>query len=219
LAIGGYQKAEDLPASIPVFPLDGALLLPGAALPLIIFEPRYIAMVDDAMSGRRLIGMVQTAPGAGAKPALSPIGCVGRITSYSETGDGRYLITLTGICRYRVVEELDCLTPYRQVRADFATFETDIAEVTSDKHPPRRPFMNALKHYLDKRGLSLDWKTAEHAPPDALVASLSMALPFDPAEKQALLEAPTLQDRYETLVALLEIDGAVEPDDDPPSLQ
>src|SRR5690242_20523836 len=115
MAIGGYQKAEDLPEVIPVFPLDGALLLPAAGLPLIIFEPRYIAMVDAAMSGGRLIGMIQTQPGLGEKPALAPIGCVGRITSYSETGDGRYLITLTGICRFRIAEELTCMTPYRQV--------------------------------------------------------------------------------------------------------
>ena len=219
MAIGGYQKAEDMPGSIPVFPLDGALLLPGSQLPLIIFEPRYIAMIDDAMSGRRVIGMIQTAPGPGEKPNLSPIGCAGRLTSYSETGDGRYLITLTGICRFRVTQELACLTPYRQVKADYAAFEDDIAHHAGKKNPPRRSFMGALRHYLDKRGLQLDWKTAEQAPADALVASLSMALPFDPAEKQALLEAPTLQDRYETLVALLEIDGAAEPDDDPPRLQ
>ncbi len=227
MTAGGYQRAEDLPGVIPVFPLNGVLLLPGAELPLNIFEPRYLNMIDDAMGGERLIGMIQTGamePTQFPKPGtLAQIGCVGRITSYSETGDGRYLITLTGICRFKVAEELKALKPYREVRADFATFENDLVEDAGS--PPevsrtdKRVFFEALRRYLYRRGLALDWQTAEAAPADALVGSLSMALPFDPAEKQALLEAPTPRDRYEALLALLAIDAEESPDDGPPSVQ
>ena len=220
MTVAGYQKLEDLPALIPVFPLDGALLLPGAGLPLNIFEPRYLNMIDDAMAGHRIIGMIQTVPGGSQeKPALTTIGCAGRVTSYAETGDGRYIITLTGVCRFRIAEEAPALTPYRQVRADFAPFAADLTEDHGFGEPTDAAFLTALKIYLERRGLSLDWKIAEQAPPDALVTSLSMGLPFDPAEKQALLEAPTMQDRFEALKALLHIDGAAEPGDGPGSLQ
>jgi Lon protease-like protein len=220
MIVAGYQKLEDLPALLPVFPLDGALLLPGGGLPLNIFEPRYLNMIDDAMAGHRLIGMIQTVPGGSQeKPALTTIGCAGRVTSYAETGDGRYIITLTGVCRFRIAEEPEANTPYRLVRADFAPFAADLAEDEGSGEPADAVFLNALRVYLERRGLSLDWKIAEQAPPDALVTSLSMGLPFDPAEKQALLEAPTLQDRFEALKALLQIDGAAEPSDGPGSLQ
>ena len=220
MSLPGYQSVEDLPRVIPVFPLDGALLLPGAGLPLNIFEPRYLNMIDDAMSGERIIGMIQTVPGGSAeKPTLSAIGCAGRVTSYAETPDGRYIITLTGLCRFRIAEEADALTPYRQVRADFAPFEADLHDVVREHDPPNEAFLAALRVYLDKRGLDLDWRIAELAPPDALVTSLAMGLPFDPNEKQALLEAPTAADRFEALFALLQIDGAAEPDDGPGLLQ
>ena len=220
MAIGGYATAADLPQVIPVFPLDGAILLPHGALPLNVFEPRYLNMVDDAMAGDRLIGMVQTAPGGNpAHPNLARIGCAGRITSYSETPDGRYLITLTGLCRFRVGTELPVQTPYRQVRADFAAFADDLHVEAETEETGRAAVLAALKAYLERRGLAVDWRMAEDAPIEALVNSLSMALPFDLAEKQALLEAPTLGGRRTALVALMQIDAAQADDDLPPSMQ
>ncbi|KSB89616.1 peptidase S16 [Caulobacter vibrioides] len=216
---GVYRKTLDLPLVIPVFPLDGVLLLPGGQLPLNIFEPRYLNMLDDAMSGERMIGMVQTRPGGDAtRPALAPIGCAGRVTSFAETSDGRYLITLTGVARFRLGEELPARTPYRQVRADFAPYDLDLREDQQEAVGDSAPLLNALRRYLDHRGLAIDWSEAQAAPSDALINSLAMALPFDPLEKQALLEARTLADRRSTLVALLEIDAAQD-DDEPPSVQ
>ena len=215
----GYRKACDLPQVIPVFPLDGALLLPGGQLPLNIFEPRYLNMFDDVMAGERMIGMVQTRGGDDeARPMLAPVGCVGRVTSFAETSDGRYLVTLTGVCRFHTGEELPVLTPYRQVRARFATFEADLQEGVVPHAFERTPFLSALRRYLDHRGLDIDWESAEGAPADALINSLAMALPFEPGEKQLLLEALTLADRRDALIALLEIDAAMD-DDGPPSIQ
>jgi len=204
----GYRKAVDLPLAIPVFPLDGALLLPGGQLPLNIFEPRYLNMIDDAMAGDRLIGMVQTRGGERELPPLAPIGCVGRITSFAETSDGRYLITLTGLCRFEVGDELPVRTPYRQVRARFEPYEDDLNPDAPTPKLDRPRLLAALSRYLDHRGLGIEWQTAESAPLEALINSLSMGLPFDPAEKQALLEAATLEDRALALTALLEIDAA-----------
>jgi len=214
----GYRKAVDLPLAIPVFPLDGALLLPGGQLPLNIFEPRYLNMIDDAMAGDRLIGMVQTRGGERELPPLAPIGCVGRITSFAETSDGRYLITLTGLCRFEVGDELPVRTPYRQVRARFDRYEDDLNLDGPAPVLDRPRLLAALSRYLDHRGLGIEWETAESAPLEALINSLSMGLPFDPAEKQALLEAATLEDRAKALTALLEIDAAGG-DDDGASLQ
>jgi len=219
---GSYRRADDLPLVIPVFPLDGALLLPGGQLPLNIFEPRYLNMFDDAMSGERIIGMVQTRAGGDAeRPNLAPVGCAGRVTSFAETSDGRYLVTLTGVCRFRLGEELPGRSPYRQVRADFAAFEADLHEASphATTVDDATPLLAALRRYLDHRGLAIDWSSAEAAPSDALINSLAMALPFEPVEKQALLEAPTLADRRETLVALLEIDAALGDDEDPTTIQ
>lgn len=219
---GSYRRADDLPLVIPVFPLDGALLLPGGQLPLNIFEPRYLNMFDDAMSGERIIGMVQTRLGGDVeRPNLAPVGCAGRVTSFAETSDGRYLVTLTGVCRFRVGDELPARGPYRQVRADFAVFEDDLREGAPDSGASGDPssLLDALRRYLDHRGLAIDWSSAEAAPSDALINSLAMALPFEPVEKQALLEAPTLAERRETLVALLEIDAAAGDDEDPTMLQ
>ena len=218
---GSYRRADDLPLVIPVFPLDGALLLPGGQLPLNIFEPRYLNMFDDAMSGERIIGMVQTRPGGDPdRPNLAPVGCAGRVTSFAETSDGRYLVTLTGVCRFRVGDELPSRSPYRQVRVNFSTFEDDLREAPAHTATPGEasPLLDALRRYLDHRGLAIDWTSAEAAPSDALINSLAMALPFEPVEKQALLEAPTLADRRETLVALLEIDAAGD-DEEPTTLQ
>lgn len=216
--VTGYRKAIDLPQALPVFPLDGATLLPGGTLPLNIFEPRYLNMVDDVMAGDRLIGMVQTRGGDPDRPGLAAIGCVGKITSFAETPDGRYLITLTGVSRFEIGDELPVRTPYRQVRARFAPFEDDLREHETPPAIDRPRFLKALARYLDQRGLGIDWDTARQAPADALVNSLSMGLPFEPAEKQALLEAVTLADRAEALIALLEIDSAGG-DDEPHSLQ
>jgi Lon protease-like protein len=217
---GGYRSPNDLPTVIPVFPLDGAVLLPASALPLQIFEPRYLNMVDDAMAGHRLIGMVQTGPGGDrAKPGLAGVGCVGRITTYSETGDGKYLITLTGICRFRLSEELSAMTPYRQVRADFKAFEADLDSDGEDLEFERVPFLAALRRYLDVRGLGVDWEAVNEAPGSALINSLCMALPFDTGEKQALLEAASIEDRRTALCALLEIGAAQTSQTDPDSPQ
>lgn len=214
----GYIRSADLPQVIPVFPLAGAILLPRGQLPLNIFEPRYLNMVDDAMAGDRMIGMVQPAGGPAKLPRLSPVGCAGRITSFAETSDGRYLITLTGICRWRTTVELPSSAPYRQVRADFAPFEDDL-KASADDGLDRHALLEALGVYLETRGLDIDWDSARGAPAEALVNSLSMALPFEPAEKQALVEAPALSDRARVLDALLRIDAAEGGDGDAPSMQ
>jgi Lon protease-like protein len=218
---GSYLRTTDLPQVIPVFPLDGVLLLPQGMLPLNIFEPRYLNMIDDVMAGDRIIGMIQTAAsaegaaGERSRPSLAQVGCAGRITSYAETPDGRYLITLTGVCRFRIGPELSTQTPYRQVRADFSAYGQDLAEVEPAEAEERPALISALRTYLERRGLAVDWKMADEAPLEALVNSLAMALPFDAAEKQALLEAETLTDRRLALTALLRIDGAM--DDDTPT--
>ena len=218
MASGPYARAQDLPMVIPVFPLDGALLLPHAALPLNIFEPRYLAMVDEAMATERVIGMVQTRPGGDPeRPGLQTVGCAGRITSFAETSDGRYLITLTGLSRFQTREELPAVGPYRRVRADYAAYEGDLAmDQDADEGFDRLRLLAALKAYLHRRAMDVDWDTARDAPVVALVNSLAMALPFEPAEKQALLEAPSLAARRETLSALLEIDTDSMDEDGPP---
>lgn len=215
----GYVKAIDLPQVIPVFPLDGVIVLPRGQLPLNIFEPRYLNMIDDAMAGDRIIGMIQTTGGTRELPGLAGVGCAGRITSFSETSDGRYLITLTGVCRFSVLSELPNQGPYRQVRAGFQPFEADLHGPDDGEGFDRDAFFEALRPYLDRRLLEIDWDTAESAPPEALVNSLSMALPFEPAEKQLLLEQPGLADRGECLTALMRIDAAEPDDDEPRSMQ
>lgn len=214
-----YLSPADLPPVIPVFPLTGALLLPRAELPLNIFEPRYLNMIDDAMAGDRIIGLVQPKGGTPALPSLSPVGCAGRITSFAETSDGRYLITLTGVSRFRIAAELPSKTPYRQVRAAFEAYEDDLAPPPEEPDFDRHAFLDALRVYMAHRALDIDWETAETAPMEALVNSLSMALPFEPAEKQALLEAMGLMPRAEALTALLRIDAADGGDDASPSMQ
>jgi len=215
----GYVKSIDLPQVIPVFPLPGAILLPRGQLPLNIFEPRYLNMVDDAMAGDRIIGMVQPCGGPAQLPSLSPIGCAGRITAFAETSDGRYLITLTGLCRFRLSTELPTKTPYRQVRADFGAFEHDLQAPPPEDSVDRHGLLEALRAYLETRGLEIDWETAEGAPIEALVNSLAMALPFEVAEKQALIEAHALGDRCEALTALMRIDAADAGDGDGPMVQ
>jgi len=210
----------DLPGVIPVFPLDSALLPPRGLLPLNIFEPRYLNMVDDAMAGDRIIGMVQTRPGGDReRPSLAPVGGAGRITSFAETPDGRYLITLTGVCRFRLGPELSAPTPYRQVRADFSPYVHDLTPGEDEQLADRDSLLDALRRYLIRRGMDIDWRTAAEAPMEALVNSLAMALPFQPLEKQALLEALTVTDRADTLTILLNIEAAGEDGDALPPLQ
>jgi uncharacterized protein len=206
-----YQSIESLPQSLPIFPLTGALLLPRGHLPLNVFEPRYLAMVDSALSTTRLIGMIQPveAEDKVLKPKLSAVGCAGRIVSYRETEDGRFLITLLGVCRFRVAEELTTLTPYRQVRADYSTYLGDLAQTPSEDFPRER-LATALREYLSRRDLKADWGSVMSAPADVLVNALAMLCPFEPAEKQALLEAPSWPERVDTLVALLEMAGEPE---------
>jgi hypothetical protein len=206
-----YRSPGDLPDVIPVFPLAGALLLPRGQMPLNIFEPRYLAMVDDVLSGRRLIGMIQpdaAHPGPKSKPNLYRIGCVGRITQLGETGDGRYLIELTGIARFRVDEELSVPTPYRQCRVSYAPFADDFIARKGEDAVDRAALLNALAAFLKANDLKADWDGIENAPNEALVNALAMMSPYGAAEKQALLEAPDLKTRAEILVAVTAIELA-----------
>ena len=193
---------ETLPDRIPVFPLAGALMLPRAELPLNIFEPRYLAMVRDAMAGDRVIGMLQP------KTLLEPpepfaVGGLGRITQFSETGDGRLLIAITGLTRFRIVRELEVETPYRQVVADYAEFAADWRDPDPLPAAVRADLENSLKSYLDVRGLSADWDAVANADDESLVNTLAVVCPFDLAEKQALLEAADVRERATVLAALM----------------
>jgi Lon protease-like protein len=207
-----YEKPGDLTDIIPVFPLPGALLLPRGQMPLNIFEPRYVAMVDDALrSGHRLIGMIQPEsadPAADMKPSLYKIGCVGRITQIAETGDGRYLLQLTGIVRFRIEEELAVSTPYRQCRVLYAPFTDDFTARKGEDEVDRESLLRALSNFLKANELKADWEGIENAPNEALVNALAMMSPYGAAEKQALLEAPDLKTRAEILVAVTEIELA-----------
>jgi hypothetical protein len=205
---GRYHNIDDLPGTLPVFPLTGVVLLPRGQLPLNVFEPRYLAMVDAALASSRLIGMIQPTEHEDKtlKPQLSSVGCAGRITAYRETDDGRYLITLTGVCRFRWIEELVADTAFRQVRADFTRFASDLA-TAEDSDFPRERLLTALKLYLSRRDMKADWQSVMSAPPETLVNALSMLCPFEPTEKQALLEARGWEERVAILVALLEMSG------------
>lgn len=201
-----YNTQEDLPETLDVFPLTGVLLLPRGQLPLNVFEPRYLALVDAALAGTRLIGMIQPTQSEDKvlRPPLSDVGCAGRITGFRENEDGRYLITLTGVCRFRMVEEFSTDTPYRQIRPDFSPFLEDLISVDETGFPRER-LLVALKEYLSQRDLKADWKSVMGAPPETLVNALAMLCPFEPAEKQALLEAPSWDERVDTLITLLEM--------------
>ncbi|MDF2995386.1 MAG: peptidase lon domain protein [Xanthobacteraceae bacterium] len=201
-----YRGPDELPALIPLFPLDGALLLPRCQLPLNIFEPRYLAMVDDALKGERLVGMVQPDPDANtvAVPSLADVGCVGRITEVAESGDGRYLMNLTGVARFRIVRELGVLTPYRQAQVVYA-FADDFVPNTGADAVDRTGLLRTFAEYLKARNLEADWESVNEAPNEALVNGLSMMAPFGPREKQALLEAADLKTRAEILVAVTEM--------------
>ncbi|MDF0600685.1 LON peptidase substrate-binding domain-containing protein [Psychromarinibacter sp. C21-152] len=198
--------AADLPESIPVFPLPGALLLPRAKLPLHIFEPRYLAMLDDTMkTTHRLIGMVQPYETPdGDNHRLHRIGCAGRLTAFSETEDGRYLVTLTGISRFRIRQELDGFTPYRRCEVDWDGFGRDLGATEHDEGFDRDGFFDLLGRYFEEESLKTDWDALKEADDELLINSLAMLCPFEPEDKQALLEAPSLTTRRETLVTLIE---------------
>lgn len=205
--VKGMLKATDLPDTIALFPLPGALLLPRSKLPLHIFEPRYLAMIEDCMATRpRLIGMIQPrVTPSGASERLHAIGCAGRLTALSETEDGRYMITLTGISRFRIVAELpDEGFPYRRARVEWDGFDRDIGPAETDKGLAREAFMDLLARYFEAVSLSTEWDSLKEAEDELLINALSMLCPFQPEERQALLEAPSLATRRETLVMLME---------------
>ncbi len=197
---------EALPETLPVFPLAGALLLPRGRLPLNIFEPRYLRMVRDVIGGHRLIGMVQPLEGEAnaARPEIYRVGCAGRISAFAEADQGRYLITLTGVCRFRVHDELTTATPYRQVVPDYAAFRGDVTPA-DEPGVDRERLLKALRAYLAVKGVEVEWRTIDGLDDDALVVSLAMACPFAPTEKQALLEAASIAERARALTALIEM--------------
>ncbi|MDG1280290.1 MAG: LON peptidase substrate-binding domain-containing protein [Pseudorhodobacter sp.] len=200
----------DLPETIPVFPLPGALLLPRARLPLHIFEPRYLQMIDDCLkTPSRLIGMIhpRDLPGGHVvkgESKLHAIGCAGRLTGFSETEDGRYMISLTGVSRFRVTQEVSGFTPYRRATVDWAPFVRDLGKPETDPGFKREPFMALLARFFEAMELSTDWSSLKEADAEMLINSLSMLCPFSPEDKQALLEAPSLTNRRETMVTLIE---------------
>ncbi|MBB6306505.1 LON peptidase substrate-binding domain-containing protein [Xanthobacter tagetidis] len=203
-----YLSPADVPPVVPVFPLSGALLLPRAELPLNIFEPRYLAMVDDALSGARLIAMAQPDPGAAPGPhgpQVFKVGCLGRLTQFAETGDGRYLITLTGVARFSIVEEVEALTPYRQFKIDTAAFGADFDASAGESEVDRSALLAALAAFLEANKLDADWDGIQQAGTEMLVNTLSVISPYGVREKQALLEARTLRERAEMLVAITQM--------------
>ncbi|ABD85840.1 LON peptidase substrate-binding domain-containing protein [Rhodopseudomonas palustris] len=217
-----YRGPGDLPERIPVFPLPGALLLPRGQMPLNIFEPRYLAMVDDALRDHRLIGMIQPDLSHSSnedKPELFRVGCVGRITQFAEAGDGRYILELTGVARFKVVEELAAITPYRQCRVDYAPFVDDFTARKGEEAVDRETLLAVLRDFLKANRLKVDWDGIESAPNEALVNALAMMSPYGPPEKQAMLEAPDLKTRAEILVAVTQMDLAKKRTSGDPPLQ
>lgn len=199
-------RVTDLPHTIPLFPLPGALLLPRARLPLHIFEPRYLAMLEDCMkTPSRLIGMIQPRDLGADAPHLHSVGCAGRLTGFSETEDGRYMVTLTGISRFRLIAEVEGATPYRRARVEWSDFSPDLSrEEERDPRFDRPAFLDTLGRYFSQRQLATDWDSLKEAETELLINALSMLCPLSPEDKQALLEAPTLALRRETLVTLIE---------------
>ena len=204
-------SAADLPDTIPLFPLPGAIVLPRAFLPLRIFEPRYLAMLDDVLKSKhRLIGMIQ--PNPADDDALHSVGCAGRVTGFQEAEDGRYLVTLTGVSRFAILDEEEGFTPYRRANVDWSDYHGDLTKQDHDSGFNRDRMLPLLRRYLKHMDLSTDWESLAQAGDELIVNSLSMMLPFDVEDKQALLEAPTLTARHDILSTLMEFalhnDGA-----------
>ena len=212
-----YRSEKDVPAHVPLFPLSGALLLPGGQMPLNIFEPRYLAMIDDAMAADRIVAVIQPqfdVAGETEKeecPKLCSVGTLGRITSLSETGDGRYIISLNGICRFRMLDEVTAKKAYRQ--GHIAPFLHDLTADSGDESVDRDALLESFRAYLEANDLEADWESVEQASNSTLVNTMSMMAPYGPAEKQALLEAPDLKTRADTLIAITEIALARDNDD------
>lgn len=205
-----YGSTKELPGALPVFPLSACLLLPRSELPLNIFESRYLAMVDAALARDRLIGMIQPAEGvvlAGTDDLYS-VGCVGRLTRFAETGDGRYLISLEGVCRFRLAGETTCSTPYRVFNVDFSAFADDLNVSEPIRPSERAALMRALRAFAERHNFEVDWDSIERASDETLVNALAMMSPFGAREKQALLEAENLGARAAALIAIAEFDLA-----------
>ena len=220
-----YRRPADLPPQIPVFPLRRAILLPRAGLPLNVFEPRYLAMVEDVMAGARVLGIVQPGSGdgeespAGKSTDLREVGCMGRITAYQELDDGRVAIALTGIARCTLLEEVTTLQPYRLFKVDYRRFADDLVAGRGEDEVDRPALLAALKTYLEARNQRADWSAISKSSSESLINMLAIASPFGPMEKQALLEAPTLKARAETLIALAEMELAAGAGGSGPTLQ
>ncbi|MBV9654411.1 MAG: LON peptidase substrate-binding domain-containing protein [Acetobacteraceae bacterium] len=207
---GFHPTADRLPDVFPVFPLTGALLLPQGKLPLNIFEPRYVAMVDEALRADRMFGMIQPKPGVlrgETGPALFSVGCLGRLTSFSETEDGRYLITLTGVVRFTVERELEMRHGFRRVRGDYTLFQRDLDLSPQPTGINRETLTAELRAYFGRSGMEANWDAIARLADETLLTTLCMVCPFEPAEKQAMLEAPTDADRAAALLALLRMGG------------
>ena len=203
------DRPDALPVVVPVFPLASALLLPRGELPLNIFEPRYLSMIEDALRADRMIGMIQPRDETGGLcPPLCDVGCLGKITQFAETGDGRLMLSLTGITRFKVVEELSVVTPYRKCTVTYDPFSDDLVRDKGEEDVNRAAILQALRDFAGANRLKIDWKSIEQTPNEALVNALAMMSPFGPQEKQALLEAKTLSDRADVLVAITEIELA-----------
>jgi len=213
-----YRRPADLPSRIPIFPLRGAILLPRATLPLNVFEPRYLQMIDDVMSGERVLGVLQPTGAEeselhsespmGKSFGLHRVGCAGRITSYKELDDGRYVITLTGVVRFEIVDEAETDHPYRVMTASYDRFAADLTEGLGEERVDRENLLRVLREYLEANQLKTDWIAVQRASNEYLINALSVMAPYGPEEKQALLEAPDLKTRAEVLVALAEIELA-----------
>jgi uncharacterized protein len=212
-----YRRPADLPPRIPVFPLRGAILLPRSTLPLNVFEPRYLAMIDDCMSSTRIIGIIQPKSNSEAGERESPlgksvnlktIGCAGRVTSYQELDDDRLIITITGLCRFEIIGEAETGKPYRTMSVSYDRFASDLTPGLGEERVDRSKLLTVLKSYLSANRMDADWSAIERAPSETLVNALSVMSPYGPEEKQALLEAKDLAARSDVLVALAEMELA-----------
>ena len=204
-----YHRGDELPPTLPLFPLAGALLLPRRPMQLNVFEPRYLTMLDDALSAERLMGIIQPQAGedaVGMTPELFKVGCVGRIVQFAELGDGRCFLTLMGVSRFRVEQELVTMTPYRIARVNTSGFENDFTPGAGEAEVDRQSLVSALREFAKANDIKVDWDDIEKAPNEALVNALSMMSPYGAKEKQAMLEAPDLKTRAEILVAVAQME-------------